>query len=317
MDRPRKRLNPLIIVFGISFILSVTLFIFALSKGITTLSFDSVGKKSSRFNLNFKSGNIGVVLLEGVITESLPTLEILKEYEENDRIKALLIRIDSPGGAVGPSQEIYDEIKKLRKKGKIVIASLGSVAASGGYYIACAADKVVSAPGTLTGSIGVIMQLSNMEEFYKWIKIRPFNIKGGKFKDIGATSRKMKPEERAYLQKLIDSTHLQFQKAVAEGRGLPLEYVKTFADGRIMNGEMAHSFHLVDQLGNFRDAVDLAAKEAEISNPKLVYPKDKKFAPLKELFGAMLRNVIKILQESNLLPIDSKRLGLTYIWDGP
>ena len=317
MNLKKNRINPLVVVFSISFALSVGLLVFAVSKGLTGFSTSSL-ESSEHQLLSFDGlGNIGVLNLEGVISESIPTLEVLKEFEENKRIKAVIIRVDSPGGAVGPSQEIFDQIKKLRQKGKIVVASLGSVAASGGYYVACAADKIVSAAGTLTGSIGVIMHLSNLEEFYNWIKIKPYTIKSGKFKDLGATNRAMTPEERSYLQSLIDSTHMQFQKAVAEGRGLPLEFVKTFADGRIMNGEMAHSFQLVDQLGNFQDAVDLAAKEAGIKKPKLVYPKDKKIFDWREMFGAMIKTGVKSLQEIKVIPQNFNSSGLNYLWDRP
>ena len=297
MDVLKRTRNPLLWIFLISFIISATLFMIRLSQV-------GVSSSSQPLKMAFDSqGNVGVVMVEGVILDALPILKVLKEFEENEKIKSILVRLDSPGGAVGPSQEIYDQLLKMKSSKKIV-ASFGSVAASGAYYIACAAHKIVSSPGTLTGSIGVIMQLSNLEEFYKWIKIKPFVIKSGKHKDLGSSTRKMLPHERKLLQELMDNTHLQFQKAVAKGRGLPLDYVKTFADGRIMNGEIAKSFGLVDVLGNFDDAVDLAADLADISKPKLQYPDSDKWRNFKGMFGSSLGVLKAALQKWSFIPLD-------------
>lgn len=256
------------------------------------------------------SGNIGVVEVNGVIADSLPLLELLKEYEQDPRIKSIVIRLDSPGGAVGPSQEVFDQLMKMRSK-KHIVASFGAVAASGAYYIAAGAHQIVSPAGTITGSIGVIMPMANLEELYRFAKVAPFSIKSGKFKDVGNPTRKMLPEERELLQTMISQTHQQFQKAVADGRNLPLDFVKTVADGRIFTGEEAKRNGLVDVLGNFNDAVDLAAAMAGIKNPRLVYPRPKRVS-IRELFSASLMSAIKSLQVEGILPL--QRAGLHYLW---
>jgi protease-4 len=309
----KKSGNPLIVLFVISIVASLFLIAFSVigprlpgKKRAETLSLvDRIGAR------------IGVINIQGVILESMNILEDLKDFDEDPRIKGLIVRIDSPGGAVGSSQEIYDELRKWRERGKPVVASLGSVAASGGYYIAAAAQQIVSTPGTLTASIGVIMQMTYLEDLFKWLKVQPFVIKGGKFKDIGNPGRKMLPEERELLQQMIDNTHLQFQKAVADGRGLPLEFVQTVADGRIMTGEQARNAKLVDQLGNFDDAVDLIARLADISKPQLVYPHNDRFRGLRELLSGKVGitdRILLMLQQQRLLPLSTQRYGALYLW---
>lgn len=222
--------------------------------------------------------NIGVIRLRGAIMDATKVLKELKEFEEDSSIKAVIVRIDSPGGAVGPSQEIHDAVKRVRKT-KPVVASFESVAASGGFYVAVAADQIVSNPGTLTGSIGVIMDFANLTELYKWAKVERFNLKSGKFKDAGSESRPMTAEEKELMQGLIDNVYQQFLKAVAEGRKLPVEKVKPYADGRVLSGEQAYVAGLVDKLGGMDAAVDAVKALAKIDAKQkvnLVYPEPKR-----------------------------------------
>lgn len=230
--------------------------------------------------------SVGVVPVKDVIMDSKRTLKDLKEFEEDSSIKAIIVRIDSPGGAVGPSQEIHDAILRVRKT-KPVVASFESVAASGGYYIAVAADRIISNAGTLTGSIGVIMNMANLSELYKWAKVERYNIKSGKFKDVGSENRPMTPEERELVQNLIDNVYGQFLKAVAEGRRLPVDRVKPYADGRILSGEQAHQAGLVDKLGGIDVAVDTVKELTKLDAKQkvnLVYPEPKRRS-LLEMFG--------------------------------
>ena len=214
---------------------------------------------------------VGVLEVDGVIDDSRWTIQSLKQLGETKGIKAVVVRIDSPGGAVGPTQEIYEEIEKLKKK-KPVIASLGGIAASGGYYIASACDQVVANPGTLTGSIGVIMELSNVEELMKKIGYKGSSIKSGPHKDIGSPLRPLTPEGKAILQSLVDNVHEQFVSAVAKGRAMSEDVVRELADGRVYSGEQAKKLGLVDILGNMEDAIELAAKRAGIKKePKVIY----------------------------------------------
>ena len=202
---------------------------------------------------------VGVIEIKGLIKSSNPTLNNLIKLGENKHIKAIVLRIDSPGGTVGPSQEIYLEIMRLRRK-KPIVASLGSVAASGSYYIASAANKIVASPGTITGSIGVKMEFVNIQQLLNKLGLEPVVIKSGTFKDIGSPTRKMSKEERMLLERVIKDVHTQFVEAIAKGRGLPLTKVEEIADGRIFTGRRAKELGLVDRLGNLQDAIILAAK---------------------------------------------------------
>jgi len=214
---------------------------------------------------------IGVLLIEGSIEDSRGTIQELKRFGETQEIKAIVVRIDSPGGGVAPTQEIYTEIEKLKKK-KPVIASLGGVAASGGYYIASACDQIIANPGTLTGSIGVIMELGNVEELMRKLGLKGETIKSGPHKDIGSPLRPLSREGRAILQSLVDNVHGQFVSAVAKGRKIPEDKVRKLADGRVYSGEQARELGLVDLLGNMEDAIDVAAKRAGIEGePQVIY----------------------------------------------
>lgn len=214
---------------------------------------------------------IGVLVVEGTIDDADLAIKELKRFGEMGGIKAVVVRIDSPGGEVAATQEIYGAIEKLKKK-KPVIASLGSMAASGGYYIASACHQIVSNPGTLTGSIGVIMELANVEELMRKVGLKGYSIKSGPHKDVGSPLRPLSPEGRAILQALVDDVHGQFVRAVAKGRNLPEPKVRQLADGRVYSGEQAKRLGLVDQLGNMDDAIDLAATRGGIKGaPEIIY----------------------------------------------
>jgi protease-4 len=239
---------------------------------------------------------IAVVEIRGVINESSGIIEEINQYQEDAGVKAIILRIDSPGGGVGPSQEIHREILRVKAKKKVV-TSMGSVAASGGYYIACASDLIVANPGTITGSIGVLMEFTNIEELFKKIGIKGVVLKSGEHKDIGSPFREMTPDEKKIMQEVIDNIHQQFIQAVAAGRKMDQEKVTEIADGRIFSGEQAKQIGLVDQLGNLQDAIDTTAKMVGIEGkPNILYPK-RRFS----LLGLMMREatsaVLDILNE--------------------
>jgi len=212
----------------------------------------------------FEKDAVAVVSVEGVIESSDDIVKTLDRLEKNDGVQAVVLRVDSPGGGVAPSQEIYDAVWRLREK-KPIVASLGGEAASGGYYIAAACQTIVSNPGTLTGSIGVIMHTASVAEVLKKIGIAPATIKAGKFKDIGSPTRDMTDEEKKLLGDVLENVHTQFIAAVAKGRNLKPDEVRPLADGRIFSGEQAKALRLVDELGGLRDAVRLAAERAGIT----------------------------------------------------
>jgi len=218
------------------------------------------------------SDRIQVVDVQGELLESRPILEQLKRYEDSNSIKAILLNIDSPGGGVAVSQEIYAEIKRLReKKDKTIIAYLSSTGASGAYYVACAANKIVANPGTIVGSIGVIAEWVNYADLLEWAKVKDVVFKTGEFKDTGSPSRPLTDNERKYFQGLIDDMYVQFLEAVSAGRKLDLQEVRSIADGRVFTGRDAKERKLIDEIGNFQDAVELTAKLAGISGkPRLL-----------------------------------------------
>jgi protease-4 len=218
------------------------------------------------------SGQVQVVDIDGELLESRSILDQLKRYEDAGSVKAILLNIDSPGGGVAVSQEIYTEIKRLREKNdKIVVAYLSSTGASGAYYVACAANKIVANPGTIVGSIGVIAEWVNYADLMQWAKLKNIVFKTGEFKDTGSGSRALTENEKKYFQGLIDDMYVQFVEAVASGRKLDLQEVRLLADGRVFTGRDAKARKLIDDVGNFQDAVDLTAKLAGISGkPRLI-----------------------------------------------
>ena len=247
---------------------------------------------------------VAVVEVEGVIgvsaersLDSEGIVRTLGEYRDDPSVRAVVLRINSPGGVVAPTQEIFTAVRRLREAKKPVVASLGSVAASGGYYVAVAADRIYASPGTLTGSIGVIMQLANLEGLLKKVGVEYVVVKAGAYKDVGNLARAMTPEERRILQALLDDVYDQFILAVADGRGLEPKDVRAFAEGRIYSGRQAHGLKMVDDLGGLEDAIEAAAKMAGLPpKPKVVYPR-RRFS-LRDL----LRNELGLSQVSRMLP---------------
>ena len=218
----------------------------------------------------FSGDGVGVLQIDGAIDDSRVVLAELRRFREMPWVKAVVVRVDSPGGAVAPTQEIFEEIQRAKKK-KPFIASMGSTAASGGYYIASACDKILANAGTLTGSIGVIMQLTNVEELMKKVGVKGLNVKSGVNKDIGSPFQPLSSEGRQILQALVDNVHSQFVVAVAQSRGMEEAAVRKLADGRIYSGEQAKDLGLVDQIGTLEDAIELAAKRAGMAAEPAVY----------------------------------------------
>ena len=229
---------------------------------------------------------LALIRIEGPILNSETTVQELEQFGQDPLVKAIVLRIDSPGGGVVPSQEIYKAVKRVRKDHqKIVIASMGTVAASGGYYIAVASDRIVANPGTVTGSIGVIMQLANFEDLMEKIGIRNMVIKSGRYKDIGSPFRTMSDEDRHLLQSVMDDAHRQFIEAVADGRSLDIADVEVLADGRIFTGQQAKDVLLVDELGDLQHAINLAATMNGMNEQPYVVESPKPFS-LREFLGA-------------------------------
>jgi protease IV len=232
-----------------------------------------------------KTGDrIAVIPVEGVIGDGTAKTvnRYLKQYGEDSRIKAILLRVDSPGGGVSASEEIYREVKRVKdEKKKKVVVSMASVAASGGYYIACPADMIFANSGTITGSIGVIAEWINFKELAAWAKVKPIVFKSGEFKDTGSPSREMTERERAYFQGVINELYGQFVQAVTEGRQgrtteggrLDEQGIRALADGRIYTGDTAKRFGLIDEIGNYEDALKATAKMVGIKgDPQVVTP---------------------------------------------
>ncbi len=242
------------------------------------------------------SGDIAVIEITGPIMDSKDIIEQFDRLEKNEDIPGVLVRIDSPGGAVGPSQEIYQAVLRIKKTKKVVI-SMGAVAASGGYYIAVAGDKIVANPGTLTGSIGVLMDYTNVERLLDFLKIHAELLTAGKMKDVGSPLKPLSETDRAYLEDILQNMHAQFKKAVQEGRGLDAAKIDEIGDGRIFTGQQALELGLVDQLGNQQVAVELLAKMLEIDGePKLVYPKKKRLNILDLLIeGDIETRILKVI----------------------
>lgn len=270
--------NPLAVLLLVSLLLAVTFGALALSMRFVSRMAGSSGSgtvvKAAKF---LGKGSVGVIELNGVILDSKGFLKRLEWFKEQSQVRALVVRINSPGGAVAPSQEIYEAVKAFPRP---VVASMGSVAASGGYYVAMGAKTVYANPGTITGSIGVIMEFMNLEKLYEWAKVKRYAIKTGKFKSVGAEYREMTAEERELLQGMVDNVLGQFKRAVADGRKMQAAEVTAIADGRIFSGEQAKQRGLVDELGTLHDAVAAAGKLAGLSDdPETVYFERKRSLP--------------------------------------
>lgn len=257
-------------------------------------------KSATRTDILDAKEKVGVVELKGFIGDPLEIINDIREYRVDSTVKAIVLRIDSPGGGVGASQEIFREVQRTLSE-KTVVASLGAVAASGGYYVAAAAKGIVANPGTLTGSIGVVMGFTDIQELLQKIGVTPVVIKSGEFKDIGSPLRTMTNPEKAILQNFSDQVHKQFITAIAEGRGLEYEKVASIADGRLISGENALQLGLVDRLGNIEDAIEWAGQLGGISGkPAVVYSKDKKSTFIKRLTEASVQEITKSLSALRL-----------------
>lgn len=258
-------------------------------------------------NLSF-SAKIGVIPIEGAIMDSQAITEQLRKFKKDKGIKAIILRINSPGGAVGPTQEIYREVQRTLETKK-VIASLGGVAASGGYYIAAATKKIVANPGTITGSIGVIMEFARFEDLLNKIGIKFEVLKSGEFKDIGSPHRELTARDKELISALIADIQKQFVDAVASGRDLSIEKTREIADGRIFSGAQAKELGLVDVLGNFQDAVELVKNMATIKGDvTLIYPKKNKLDLWDLLLGSAADSITKRIQ--------GMKTRVEYRWSG-
>jgi protease IV len=236
-------------------------------------------------------GNVGIIEVTGPIFSSKQIIEHIKKFREDEAISAIVIRVDSPGGGVGPSQEIFRELMKTRSV-KTVVASMGSVAASGGYYVAAGADKIIANPGTITGSIGVIMEYVNLAELIKKIGISPVVIKSGEFKDMGSPLRELGDNEKELLQNLVDELHQQFVLDAARARNMPEADMAALADGRIYTGQTALNLDLIDRLGNLEDAVQWAGELAGIDDKLVpVYPKDTPISLLRKITRTLFKEI--------------------------
>lgn len=294
-----RKKHPILLVIGI--LCAIVLVLAIVMSAILSLTGPSQG-------LSF-GNRIGVISIEGMISNPEPILKQLVEFKKDGRIKAIILRINSPGGAVGPSQEIYREVRKTIPTKK-VIASMGTLAASGGYYIAAAADQIVANPGTISGSIGVIMEFVQVEDLLVKLGIGLEVVKSGEFKDIGSPHRKLSSRDREIVEGLTREVRNQFVEAVAQGRNLPVEKVLEIADGRILTGARCKELGLVDSLGNFMDAVDLAKRTAGIEGDVTLIHAKKARSLLWDLFfgegaEALYRTIGNLLQTK-----------VEYRWDG-
>ena len=272
--------------FGLLLLLGIVFFVVVFGLGLLNGSTRSFSLRSQ----------LGIVPVEGIIGDSREVIRQIEAFAENNAIKAVVLRIDSPGGGVAPSQEIYQAVCELKKKKKVV-SSMGSIAASGGYLIASAADRIIANPGSITGSISTVMHFANVEELLKKVGVRSSVVKSGKFKDIGSPVREMTAEESALLQGMVDDIYDQLIRTVADNRNIPLEKVKEIADGRIFSGRQAMALGLVDGLGGLNEAVLLAGSLSGIDGkPDLVYPKQPRSGILKYLLEIA---AVKFYEETN------------------
>ena len=300
-----------VVFLGFSFLLIIGALVISEGGGFTAMGGD----------------RIAVIPIEGVIgDETAKTVNrYLKQYGDDGRVKAIILRIDSPGGGVAASQEVYTEVKRVKEeKKKTVVVSMGSVAASGGYYIACPADMIFANPGTVTGSIGVIAEWYNFKDLAEWAKVKPIVFKSGEFKDTGSPTRDMTPREREYFQGMINELYGQFVHAVAEGRkgckgckeGFDEERVRALADGRVYTGQAALDNGLVDKLGNYEDAVKKAAELVHITGePQIITPpKPRDSFSILDLFGlTKIKNFMPSQLPQSLSDLDTS-VKFKYQW---
>ena len=274
----------------------LTLLLYAGVLGLFVVVVSAVLRAPEGGGLGFGS-RVAVVELEGIILDVDDIVRDLKSHRDNPLVRAVVMRINSPGGVVGPTQELVRSVQRLREAGKPVVASLGAVAASGGYYVAVATDSIYANPGTLTGSIGVIMQMANLENLMKKVGVEYVVIKSGQFKDVGNISRPMTVEERRVLQALLDDVHGQFIDAVAEGRHLDRARVVGFADGRVFSGAQAKALGMVDELGGLEEAINGAAKLAGLPIPARVIQPRRRFSVMD-----LLRSQLGLGKATTFMP---------------
>ena len=296
--------NPVLIVLLTAAVLGAIFFV------VLFLTSSLSSRKTSAALSVIGTERVAMVKIEGILISSEHIVEELNDYADDSSIKAIVIRIDSPGGGVVVSQEIYNAVKNAKKEGKKIIVSMGSVAASGGYYVAAAADKIVANPGTLTGSIGVKMEFANLEKLLEKIGVKGMVVKAGEFKDIGSPYRDMTAQEKKLLQDVIDDVHNQFIKAVAEGRNLPEADVRAIADGRIFTGQQALALKLVDQMGDLADSIRLAGSMAGIKGRPKVVEKRKKIPFLEYLKEESATWVADVIQNG----IGKSSVTLQYLY---
>ncbi|MBZ5657517.1 MAG: signal peptide peptidase SppA [Acidobacteriia bacterium] len=283
-----------------------TLFVVA----VFTLVYLSFGGHDENDAFAGFGSKIAVVELDGVILSPKQVVLQLKKFADDDSVKAIILHVNSPGGGVAASEEIYREVKRIRdEKKKRIVASIETVGASGAYYVASATNKIYADKGSIVGSIGVIAQWVNYGELLHWAKLNAITMKAGEFKDTGSPTREMTPVERAYMQSLIDNMHTQFIQAVAEGRHIKEEDIRAIANGKVWTGEQAAPMKLVDQITDFEGAVKDTARAVGISGePTLVWPPKQKRSGLDLLFGDV----------SDYLPSREKLLeqqvGFYYLW---
>jgi protease IV len=280
------------VVLGICILLFIAIVFFTL---IYTLGKFNWGKGS--FRLREK---VGVIRIEGVISDSSVIVEQIEELSDDDGIRAVVLRIDSPGGGVAASQEIYQAVNELRKKKKVV-TSMGSVAASGGYLIATASDRIVANAGTITGSISAVMHFADIQELMKKVGVRSSVVKSGKFKDIGSPVRDMTSEERQLIQGIVDDIYDQFVRTISENRKIPFDKIMSIADGRIFSGRQALKLKLVDELGGLQDAVLVAGRLSGIEGkPEIIFATKKKTSILRYLVENMASLAVGEIRRSVL-----------------
>ena len=258
-----------------------------------------IGKVDKYGSDVFNGDTIALLRLEGAIIDVRWYMEQIRYLSENDGILAVVLRIDTPGGAIAPTQELYSELLKLGEV-KPIVTSMGTVAASGGYYLSCATDWIVANPGTITGSVGVIMELTNLQDLFEKIGIRSRTIKSGKFKDTGNPLRPMTAEEEKLLQEMIMDTYEQFVEAVLDGRPVDEEEIRPYLDGRILTGRQAYQLGLVDQLGNINAAIEKASEMAGLTDvPEQLYePEKEKPGLFAILFGDSAASALASLSDS-------------------
>lgn len=294
--------KPILIILATALALGAMFFIVMYLTSLITK-----GKATGPLTTLPGAGKVALMKIEGLLVNTEHLVDELNDYADDSSIRAIIIRIDSPGGGVVASQEVYNAVKNARKEGKKIVVSMGSVAASGGYYIAAAADRIMANPGTLTGSIGVKMEFADVERLLEKIGVRGMVVKSGEYKDIGSPYRGMTPKERTLLQAVIDDVHSQFIDAVATGRNLPTTDVRMIADGRIFTGRQALDLKLVDELGDLDDSIRVAGELAGIKGKPTVVKKEKRvsfFEFLKEETASWIADVAASAAGRNSVKLD-------------